>query len=114
MLKNHRFATADHSIIQAEDEAGNRLNIPVSDRNAHYRELVLPFLAGDAKNGVPPGAIADFTPDTASAAAAKRAELKERLLDELLTGSRPVEELRAALKAEMPAAEPAPVVEAKP
>lgn len=88
-----KFFDADHSVIQPQDGSGR--NIPNDPRNAHYRELVKPWL--DAGNTITP-----YTPDPAAVAGARQAKVATRMLAALAddaNAGKTLDQIRAEAKA---------------
>jgi hypothetical protein len=89
-----RFADAAKTII--EDLTNPGRFIPNDPRNAHYRELVELWV----RQG---NTIAPFVPDPAAEAAARRAKLREQLLDALLddaSAGKTLDQIRTDIKRE--------------
>lgn len=86
-----RFSDKNQFIIQSDEYPG--MFISVDERNAHYREIVMPWLA---KGNV----IADFVPDPNAGAMKQKAQRRERMLDELLEGTKTLDEIRSEVKAD--------------
>lgn len=101
-MRNFRYADETGTIIQADNDRKmpdgstqtDVLNIPVDERNAHYRELVQPWL--DQGNTIAP--YANGGGRLAQAKRKRRAELREELLDRLVTSNQPADTLRAAAR----------------
>lgn len=91
-MRNLRYANAERTIIQAEDDAGNTLNIPADPGNRHFAELSAKLSKGEA-------VIADFTPDPRAAEGEKLARLQKRFWAELAAGEKPIEDVVAEARA---------------
>ena len=102
-MRNFRYSDPQHTTIQAEDDQGNTLNIPVADGNRHYREVLALVEKGGAS-------IAPYAPDPAAVAGARQAKVAARMLTALAddaNAGKTLDQLRVEAKAavEAPAAE---------
>lgn len=94
-MKNLRYATEDGTVIQAEDDAGNILNIPADPMNRHYAELQAKLAKGAAT-------IAAHAPDQAAAAGARQQKVAARMMELLADDAndgKSLDEIRAEAKA---------------
>lgn len=96
-MRNMRYANPERTVIQAEDEAGNTLNIPADPRNRHFAELSARPEKGAA-------AIADFAPDPRAAEGEKLAQMQKRFWAELAAGDKPIDDVVAEARAAAAAA----------
>lgn len=95
-MRNFRFANEDNTVVQADEDRGAQvdvISIPVDAANARYQE-VLAWLAQG--NTIAP--YANGGSRLAQAKRNKRNELREELLDRLVTSNQPADTLRAAAR----------------
>lgn len=94
-MKNLRYSTEDRSMIQAEDEAGNLLNVPADPANRDYAEILLRTKEGAT-------AIADYVPDQAAVAGARRQKIAARMMELIAddaNAGKTLDQIRAEAKA---------------
>jgi hypothetical protein len=96
-MRNFRYANSERTVIQAEDDAGNTLNIPADGANRHFREVSELVDAGQVE-------IAAFTPDPRAAEGEKLAKLQKRFWAEIAAGEQPIETILEKARGELSAA----------
>lgn len=89
-----RYANEDRTIIVSDEHPG--MGIPVDARNAQYREIVEPILA---KGGTIEPLDANAGGGLGARKKKKASELREELLDRLVTSTSPADTLRATARA---------------